>query len=200
MLGVLHQFGYIGMSAVIFGEVGTMVFFLPGDTLIFSAGLLSQIGVFNYWVTIGYVFCSSVIAGHFGYFLGTKLNRNTLLHNKFYRINEDHLLKTEKFFEKYGFWAIALSRFVPVVRNLISQLCGLIKYDKKKFFFANLLASIIWPLVIVTLGFYFGKMFPNLVRWAEVAMLFVVMIIALPFFFEVGKKIVRRRNQGVPEN
>jgi membrane-associated protein len=122
------------------------------------------------------------------------------LHNKFYRINEDHLLKTEKFFEKYGFWAIALSRFVPVVRNLISQLCGLIKYDKKKFFFANLLASIIWPLVIVTLGFYFGKMFPNLVRWAEVAMLFVVMIIALPFFFEVGKKIVRRRNQGAPEN
>lgn len=195
MLNLLHSFGYLGLSGTIFGEIGLMMFFLPGDTLIFSAGLLANIQMFNFWTVFSIIFLTSTVAGHVGYFIGGHLNRDLLLNNRFYRINEDHLHKTEKFFEKYGFFAVMFSRFVPVVRNLISQLCGLIQYDQKKFFFSNLIASFIWPLVIVSLGFYFGKMFPNLVRYAEILMLLMAMMIAFPFFFEVGKKITKKKTK-----
>lgn len=195
MLEVIHNFGYLGIFATIFGEIGGMLFFLPGDTLIFGSGLLAHTGVLNFNFVIFIVFLASALGGHFGYFLGTKINRETLINNKYYKIKDTHLEKTEKFFEKYGDLAITISRFVPVVRNLISQLCGILNYDKRKFFIYNILASFIWPAITVTLGFYFGKMFPNFIVYIEIFMVVMIAIIAAPFFIEVLKKIFRKRKR-----
>lgn len=192
MLQIIHNFGYLGIIFTIFGEVGAMMFFLPGDTLIFGSGILSSNGLINFYICILVIFLTSAVAGEFGYYVGTKLTKHTLQHNKYYKVEPKYLEKTEKFFEKYGALAIIFSRFVPIVRNFISQICGTLKYDRKKFFIYNLLASFLWPTVTVSLGYYFGQTFPNLIRYMEMFMIVMVIIVALPFIFQIGKRIFRK--------
>ena len=188
MLESIQHFGYLGIFVTIILEVGLMIFPLPGDTLLFATGIMSESGVLNHGLLLLTAITASVIAGHIGYFIGTKIDREILINNRFYRIKDSHLHKTEKFFEKYGFYAIIFSRFVPIVRNFLSQILGIIQYDKKKFFIANLIASIIWPMVIINLGFVLGRMFPELIVYAEYGMVLVLVILCLPVVLDLLKK------------
>ncbi len=178
MLDAIHQFGYVGIFLTIFSEVGLMLFPLPGDSLLFTVGILSNEEVFSFYNLLLVTFLASAIGGHLGYFVGTKIDRDTLLNNKYYKVKDIHLSKTEKFFEKYGVWAIFFSRFVPIVRSFISQLSGMLKYSKTKFFFANLGASIIWPATLMLFGKTLGQTFPKLISYAE-----LLVVAALVFFF-----------------
>jgi membrane-associated protein len=187
MLETIQHFGYLGIFLTIFLEIGLMIFPLPGDTLLFTTGIISMSGALDYKTLILVSVFASFLSGHLGYFIGTKINRNNLLNNRIYKVKEHQLSKTEKFFEKYGVFAILFSRFVPIVRNFISQLMGIIKYEKKHFFWANLGASILWPTTIITLGYLLGKMFPNLVVYAEYSMAVVLVILALPVIYEFWK-------------
>ena len=189
MFELITSFGYTGIFLTILGEVGFMLFPLPGDTLLFSAGILVDSGNFNYFTLLIGCIISSWIAGHIGYFLGTLVNREILVNNKYYKIKDEHLHKTEKFFEKYGAWAIIFSRYVPVVRSFISQLLGIIKYDQKKFFWYNLIASIIWPFVIITAGLLLGKMFPNVIYYSEYVIAFLFILVSLPIIKEIKNQV-----------
>lgn len=193
MMHLLHNFGIIGLVLTIFGEIGCMLFFLPGDTLIFGSGLLIHKGLFDFWTIILAIFLTSTIAGEFSYFWATKVSREKLMNNKLYKIKDKDMEYTEKFFIKYGAWAIIFSRFFPVVRNLISPICGILRYDKRKFFIFNIIASALWPLVVVSFGFYFGKYFPNLIRYVEVIMLIGILAVAAPFIFDFIKKNFKRK-------
>jgi membrane-associated protein len=164
-----------------------MVFPLPGDSLLFTTGIYSQIGLLNYTYVLFFSIISSTLGGHVGYFIGTKIDKETLINNRIYKIKDTHLARTEKFFEKYGFYAILFSRFVPIVRSFISQLMGIIKYDRHKFFWANLGASILWPGIITTAGYFFGKMFPNLITYSEYFMLAVIVALFYPIIHEFIK-------------
>lgn len=194
MLEIIHDFGYLGVFLTIFLEVGLMIFPLPGDTLLFTTGILSDSGRLDYFTLLLVCTTASIISGHVGYFIGSKLDKETLLNNKIYKIKDSHLHKTEKFFEDYGIYAIIFSRFVPIVRNFLSQILGIINYDKRKFFIANIIASIIWPLVIVTAGKVFGRMFPNLVTYAEILMVIILVVLVLPFIVEFWKNKKASKN------
>lgn len=187
MLDIIQNFGYLGVFITIFLEIGFMIFPLPGDTLLFAMGIVAESGRLSYLYLMLISILASVLSGHVGYFIGTKINREMLLDNKIYKIKDHHLHKTEKFFEKYGFYAILFSRFVPIVRNFISQLMGIIKYDQHKFFWANLIASVIWPLIIITAGYLLGTMFPNLIVYAEYGMVAVLIILGFPVVHELWK-------------
>ncbi len=187
MLDLIQQFGYMGVFVTIFLEIAFMIFPLPGDTLLFAMGIISESGMLDYKYLLLTTISASVISGHIGYFIGTKINREILLDNRIYKIKDHHLHKTEAFFEKYGFYAILFSRFVPIVRSFISQLMGIIRYDKKHFFWANLGASIIWPVIIISLGHLLGKMFPKLIVYAEYGMVAVLIILGFPVIHELWK-------------
>ena len=180
MFHLINNFGYTGIFLTIFGEVALMLFPLPGDTLLFSSGILSDTGSFNYFYLLFGSIITSAIAGHVGYYIGSKISREKLTNNKYYRVKVSQIEKTEKFFEKYGVWAIVFSRYVPGVRSFISQILGVINYSQKKFFIYNLIASVIWPLVIITAGKIFGKFFPNLVSYAEYVIVFLLLLVFVP--------------------
>jgi membrane-associated protein len=193
MFELIQTFGYTGIFATVFSEVGLMFFPLPGDTLLFSSGIMSDSGSFNYWVLLVGCFFFSLIGGLVGYFIGTKVNKEILINNKYFKIKDEHLHKTEKFFEQYGIYAIIFSRYVPVVRSFISQLLGMLNYDKKKFFIYNIVASFIWPFVIITAGKLFGKMFPNLVAYSEYVIAFLLALVSYPIFKEIFHQVKNRR-------
>lgn len=185
MTEIIHQFGYPGIFIIIFLEIALMMFPLPGDTLLFASGMFAESGMMSYWFLVLIAFVASTISGHVGYTIGGKIDKQTLTNNRIYKIKDAHLDKTEKFFEKYGVYAIVFSRFVPIVRNFISQIMGIIQYDKKKFFWANLVASTIWPLSIISLGYTLGTVFPNLIVFAEYFMILVLVILLSPILHEL---------------
>ncbi len=185
MTEIIQHFGYPGIFIIIFLEIALMIFPLPGDTLLFTTGIFAQSGLMSYWLLVFIAFVASTISGHVGYAIGGKIDKKTLTDNRVYKIKEAHLDKTEKFFEKYGVYAIVFSRFVPIVRNFISQIMGIIQYDRKKFFWANLVASIIWPLTVISLGYFLGTMFPDLIVFAEYFMILVLIILLTPVLHEV---------------
>ena len=187
MLELIAQYGYVGVFVTIIFEIGLMIFPLPGDTLLFATGILAQSNTLSYFNLLLVCIVASTISGHIGYFIGTKIDRDILLNNRIYKIKDHHLHKTEKFFEKYGIYAIIFSRFIPIVRSFISQILGMINYNKNQFFWANLLASIIWPLVIVTLGYALGSMFPDLIVYAEYFMIIVLVVLVFPLLHELWK-------------
>lgn len=199
MFDLIVDFGYLGIFTTIILEVGFMIFPLPGDTLLFSTGILVDSGKFNYFALLFTCFTSSVLAGHIGYFLGTKMNRELLVNNKYYKIKDEHLEKTEKFFEKYGVWAIIFSRYVPVVRSFISPLLGILKYDYRRFVIYNIIASFIWTFTIITAGVLLGKMFPNAIKYIEYIVLFLFILVSYPIFKEifhqVKHQVHHRRNR-----
>jgi membrane-associated protein len=185
MIELIQEFGYVGVFTTIFLEIALMIFPLPGDTLLFATGILTDSGTLDYKTLIVISSLASILSGHAGYFIGSKIGKERLLDNNFYRVKKEHLEKTEKFFDKYGFYAILFSRFIPVIRNFISQLMGIIAYDQKKFFIANLGASIIWPVIIITMGNMLGKVFPNLIVYAEYGMVAVLVVLGLPVLREL---------------
>lgn len=192
MFDLIHTFGYTGIFATVFSEVGLMIFPLPGDTLLFSSGIITNTGGFNYMELIIGCFLVSTIAGHVGYYIGTFVNEDVLLNNKYYKVKDEHFRKTEKFFEQYGVYAIIFSRFIPVVRSFISQLMGIIHYDKKKFLVYNAIASFIWPFGIITAGKVFGEMFPNMIVYSEYAIAFLLLLVSIPLFKEIFSQIKKR--------
>lgn len=189
MTELLFNFNYLAIILVIFGEVGLMLFFLPGDTLLFVSGILASEGKLSYPLLVATIFISSSISGHIGYYLGSKVDKNLLTNNKFYKINTTRLEKTERLFHRYGSLLVVFSRFIPVARNLISQVCGMVSYSKKKFFIYNLIASLLWPTVIVTLGFKFGKTFPEIITQLKVFIGFVLVILTLYLSVRFVKKV-----------
>ncbi len=195
MFELIQHFGYFGIFLTIFLEVGLMLFPLPGDTLLFSAGIISDTNGFNYITLLFGSFVVSAMAGHVGYKIGTLVNKEILINNKYFKIKDEHLYKTEEFFEKYGIYAIIFSRYIPVVRSFISQLLGIIKYDKKQFFIYNMIASFIWPFVIITAGKVFGAMFPNLITYSEYVIAFLLALVSYPIFKEIFHQVKNRKKQ-----
>jgi membrane-associated protein len=195
MFELISSFGYTGIFLTILGEIGFMLFPLPGDTLLFSAGILVDSGHFSYLPLLLGCFLMSLVGGHVGYYIGTLVDEDILLNNRYYKIKDSHLHKTKEFFTKYGAWAIIFSRYVPVVRSFISQLLGIIHYDKRKFFLYNLIASFIWPFVIITAGLLLGKIFPNVIYYAEYVIAFLFILVSLPLIKEIKNQVAHQIEQ-----
>jgi membrane-associated protein len=193
---IIHTFGAIGIFLTLIAEIGLFLFPLPGDTLLFTIGILVQSDKLDLRIILPISILGSMIGGHVGYFLGKKLGKEKIKHNKFLTIDEAHFEKTIKFFNKYGAFAIIISRFVPVVRTFISPTLGMIHYNKYKFITYNTIASILWVAAMIWLGVVIGKIFPNVIKYTEMIVLSAMLIFIIPIAYKViSKELALRRNR-----
>lgn len=148
---------YLITFGIIFAETGIAAcFFLPGDTLLFSLGLFAHQGIIALptiiLVVIAAGFSGNLVGYAIGKFVRSKRESSKLLQ----KVPESHIQKTELFYEKYGVWAVALSRFVPVVRTLTPFLAGVSKMNYRRFVALSLLGSIAWSTIVTLVGYGFG--------------------------------------------
>jgi membrane-associated protein len=192
---IIHTFGPIGILLNMIGEIGLFLFPLPGDSLLFTLGILVESGKFTLSTVLSVSIVGSILGGHVGYFLGKKLGKEKIKHNKFLTIDELHFQKTVKFFEKYGAFAIIFSRFVPVVRTFISPTLGIINYNKYKFITYNAIASVIWPCTLIWLGIVIGRTFPDFIKYTEFIVLSAVLLFIIPIAYKVIHKEIHKRKR-----
>jgi membrane-associated protein len=207
---ILMEFGGIKMGLIvilfiIFAETGLFAgFFLPGDSLLFLAGIYSelltrQISVGNDFVNVvllsSLVSLAGVLGNMVGYWFGVK--GGTYLYNKedTFWFKEKYLLQSRDFFEKYGGKAIVFARFIPIFRTFAPIVAGIAAMDKKKFMFNNILGSVLWSFSMIFAGHYLSDLFKNqfgidLKAHIEYIVIGIVLVTTLPVLWKLFKKRV----------
>jgi membrane-associated protein len=149
---------YIVVAGIIFIETAFLVgFFLPGDSLLFSAGLVAAArSDINVVILIFTVFLAAFIGDQVGYVLGRKIGRPYFQKRNSKRMQK-MLLKSERFYERYGWWSVVIARYIPWVRTFVPPIAGTVKMNYYKFLTANALGAFLWGIGITLAGFYSGS-------------------------------------------
>ena len=175
--------GYAGLFLIIYAETGLLIgFFLPGDSVLVTAGLLIASGHVPMNVTLLILLlCVAAISGDAtGYWIGVRTGQ-ALYHrpqSRFFR--RDHLLKAKEFYEKYGGITIVLARFMPFVRTFAPVVAGVGEMKYRRFALFNVFGGIGWVVSMVLLGYYLGQTVPGIERHIEYIIVIVVLVSVLP--------------------
>jgi membrane-associated protein len=154
----IHPWEYFVLFAIIFAESGLLIgFFLPGDTLLFTAGFLAYKGDLNIWLLVPLLFLAAFAGDQTGYFVGRRAGEKFFTKENAKILKKSHVEKTHAFFEKYGGKTIILARFVPIVRTLAPVMAGTGKMSYKKFVSFNAIGAALWGIGITLLGYFLGK-------------------------------------------
>ncbi len=187
---IINNYGYAGIALIVFLESG-IFFALPGDSLLFTAGVLASTGVLSMGRLLPLVFFATFTGGLFGYFVGMHIER--LHHFSFFRkiLKKEYIEKAEHFYQKYGRLTIILSRFVPIVRTFAPIVAGIIKMNFIKFVQYTFLGSVLWSIIVTSVGYFLGTLIPWVKDYMTIFILLVVFLSILPIIFEIikGKKV-----------
>ncbi len=183
---IISTYGYVGIFIIVFLESG--IFFpLPGDSLLFTAGLLVAILHLNLFTLIPLIFVATFLGGVMGYEIGINLER--LRKYDFFRkiLKEKYIDQTHKFFDKHGGFAIILSRFVPLVRTFMPIVAGIARMDYYKFIKYSLISSALWSTSVTLVGFFLGQIFPQIKDYISLIVLIIIIVSIFPMIFEYMK-------------
>ena len=192
---LLRSGGYLLLFFIVFAESGLLVgFFLPGDSLLFTAGVLAtggalsqRLGIeFNIVVLCAGCFAAAVVGDQFGYLIGNKAGPKLFNRPDSRLFKREYVDKAEMFFEDYGAKAIILARFVPIVRTFVPTVAGVSRMHYQRFLRFNIIGGLLWGVGICLLGYFFGQI-DFVEENLEITILGVVLISSLPIAFEIMK-------------
>ena len=178
--------GYLAITIIVFAETGLLAgFFLPGDSLLVTAGLIAAVDPsMNIWV-LNLLLCAAAIVGDTtGYWIGYHLGPRIFSKEDSFFFHKDHLVRTQKFYEKHGPKTIVLARFVPIVRTFAPTVAGAGRMDYRKFLTYNILGGIGWVISMTLLGFSLGRSIPNIEKKVHWVILVVIVLSLLPILRE----------------
>ena len=148
---------YLVVSGIIFIETGLLFgFFLPGDSILFSAGLVAATRTdINIVILVFLIFLAAFIGDQVGYVLGRKIGRPYLERRKSARVQR-MIVRSENFYAKYGWWSVVIARYFPWIRTFVPPIAGTVKMNYYKFLSANALGALLWGTGITLAGYYSG--------------------------------------------
>ena len=194
---LIHTGGLILILTVIFIENGIFFgFFLPGDTLLFSAGLLCSTGKFNVsiFTLLLTISLAAILGNFFGYFFGKKVGENFLNRKESILFKRKYIYTAEIFFSKYGGMALVMGRFLPIIRTFAPIFAGMIKFDFKKFLLFNISGGILWVFSMLLAGYFLGMLFPSLKDKLEYIIIIIVIITWIPVLITYFKEKAKNKS------
>lgn len=181
--------GYIGIAILIFAESGVLLgIFFPGDSLLFTAGLLAAGGFLSIVPLVMLVVCSAILGDSVGYWFGTKVGPALFTRKDSRFFKQEYVTRTQKFFEAYGGRAIVLARFVPIVRTLAPVLAGVGTMKYPRFLSYNIIGGTLWGAGMTLLGYSLGSLIPNAEKYVFPLALAIIVISFVPIIFEYTRK------------
>jgi membrane-associated protein len=174
--------GYVGLTAIIFAETGLLIgFFLPGDSLIVTAGLLAATtGVFNVFWLGCLLTVASVVGNTVGYGIGKTAGPRLFTREDSVLFNKKHLYRAHEFYERHGGKTIVIARFMPIVRTFVPVVAGMAAMDYRRYTLYNVLGGIGWIWGVLFIGYFLGHYIPGIDRHIEPVILTVVFLSLLP--------------------
>lgn len=181
--------GYAGLFAIIFSESGLFAFFFPGDSLLFTAGLIAAGGYLNIWILAPLLFIAAVLGDNVGYHIGKMAGGRMWEWKDSFYFRRSHLEKTRNFYEEHGPKTVVLARFVPVVRTFAPVLAGVAKMPYKIFFTYNIIGGFLWAVCVTLAGYFLGQSIPDIDKYLLPIIGAIIIASFLPFIKLIfGKK------------
>jgi membrane-associated protein len=185
---LIQKIGYVGLFAIIFLESFPPTLFLPGDSLLFTTGFLASQGILAIGWVIPTVFVAGVLGYLFSYSLGAFIIRRFFTGQDTFLFKKRHLQEAREFFEKYGAKAVVIGRFIPVIRSFVPTVAGAAGMHYGRFLRYTIFGTIFWSFGMTLLGYYLGKVIPNVTSYLTPIIIAIVIISILPGVIEYWNK------------
>ena len=193
---IIRYGGLYLLLFVVFAETGLFFgFFLPGDSLMFTAGLLCATHELNFHIAlvITLIIIASVTGNMVGYAFGKKVSVMLFKRESSFFFRQSHLLAAQEFYTKHGGKAIVLCRFLPIVRTFAPIIAGIVVLGYKRFFVYNVLGAILWVVSIVLCGYYLGIYIPGIKDYLGYIVIFLIVITTIP----IAIKLINSKKQKI---
>jgi len=189
--GFIESIGLIGVFSVVFAESGLLIgFFLPGDSLLFTAGLLASksFGFFNIWTLVLGAWAAAVIGDNVGYEFGKRVGRNLFKREKSLFFNPENLARAQDFYERHGGKAITLARFIPIIRTFAPMVAGIGHMNHTRFTLFNFIGGTLWVWGMVFGGYFLGSIIPDVDKYILPIVLLIIVASVAPPLYHVYKE------------
>jgi membrane-associated protein len=181
--GMIRWGGYVGLAAIVFAETGLMVgFFLPGDSLLVTAGVFAARGDLDIVVLNVLLIVMAITGDATGYAIGYRLGPALFRRPKSRLFDPKHLIRAQLFYEQHGGKTIVIARFVPILRTFAPVVAGIGKMSYRRFLTFNVFGGIGWVTSMTLLGYGLGRAIPDIDKYIEVVILLVIFLSVLPSF------------------
>jgi len=181
--------GYLLLVGIVFTETGLLVgFFLPGDSLLITAGLLAGMGSLNIWWLNGVVNAAAILGDSTGYAIGRRLGPRIFTRPKSMLFNPKHVQRTQRFYEKYGAKTIVIARFVPIIRTFAPVLAGVGSMRYRRFLTYNVVGGIGWVVSMTLAGYLLGQTVPNISKHMHELVIVIIVLSVIPIAVEVYRE------------
>ena len=173
--------GLIGLTVIVFSETGLLVgFFLPGDSLLVTAGLLAATGYLNVYELAPILTLAAISGNSLGYFIGRTTGPRIFTRENSLFFNKKHAIRAHEFYEKYGRKTIVLAQFMPIIRTFAPVVAGVGGMKFRTFITFNIIGAFAWIWSMVGIGYFLGSYIPGIDQHIEIVVLVVVFISILP--------------------
>mgnify|MGYP000904622869 CR=1 FL=1 len=195
---LLSYGGFYLVVLIVFAETGLFFgFFLPGDYLLFLAGLFCALGKIDVdIVTMYFGILGAGILGNFtGYWFGYRTGPVLFKRKDSLLFKRKYVIMAEEFYQKYGGTALVIGRFVPIIRTFAPIFAGVVKLDFKKFVVYNILGAIMWVSLLTLSGYFLGIEFPTIINYVEYIIVGLIAIAFLPIVIALLKRGLKKQKE-----
>jgi membrane-associated protein len=194
---LIETMGYIGLFAIVFAESGLFFgFFLPGDSLLLTAGLLASQGKLDLAILLIALPIAAILGDSVGYWFGKKTGPRIFRREDSLLFRRKNLLAAKTFYERHGGKTIVLARFMPFIRTFAPIVAGAVEMRYSRFLFFNVVGGLLWGIGVTAAGYYLGQRIPNIDRYFLAVVAAVIVLSALPAGVHLAKEYgpaLRRR-------
>lgn len=178
---LLTTVGYVGLAVIILCETGLLFgFFLPGDSLLFTAGLLASQGVFAIWLLIPILAVAAIVGDSIGYAIGARVGPALYRREDSFFFRKRYIEETEAFYAKHGPYTIVLARFVPIVRTFAPVLAGVGRMHYPLFVRYNVLGGLLWTVGLTLAGYFLGALVPGVADYLDAIIIGIILLSLTP--------------------
>jgi membrane-associated protein len=189
--------GYLGVWSIVFAESGILIFFfLPGDSLLFTAGFVASLGYMNIAILSLGAFVAAMLGNMLGYELGKRFGLKAFERFEGRILKREHLELTQNFYARHGAMAVISARFMPIVRTFVPFLAGVAQVDYKKFMIYSAIGAFLWGVCLTVAGYAFGRIIPpeHIDSYLLPIILAVIIVSFLPSIWHLHRE--RKRAAG----
>jgi len=185
--------GLVGLTAIVFAETGLLIgFFLPGDSLLVTAGLFAARGDLEVIPMIIVLSIAAIVGDTVGYNIGARAGPKLFTRPDSLLFNRKHLITTKEFYERHGPFTIVIARFIPILRTFAPVVAGVGTMEYKRFIVYNVAGGIGWVVTTVLGGYFLGQMVPNIHDHIHNVIAVVIVLSLLPAIIKVAKEKLKR--------
>jgi membrane-associated protein len=189
LVELVSAVGYVGLFAIVFAESGLFFgFFLPGDSLLFTAGFLASQELLSIYLLLPLLFVAAVTGDSVGYAFGRRVGPKIFSRPESRLFKPQHVTRAHEFFLAYGKKSIFLARFIPIVRTFVPIIAGVANMPYRDFIAYNIIGGASWVGIMTLLGYFLGKQVPDAEQYLLPIVLAIIVISFLPAVFEYLKE------------